>query len=885
MNELRQAFVEPLGFTPDRFQLESFDALDEGSHVIVAAPTGAGKTLIASYAVHRAVAAGLRVFYTTPIKALSNQKFNDLAKEYGQSRVGLLTGDNVINPDAPIIVMTTEVLRNMLYAGNPLDQLDAVVLDEVHYLQDSYRGPVWEEVIIHLPPEIQLVCLSATVSNAEQLRSWIETVRGTTRLIVETHRPVELENFYLVGERGSSQLTLMKTIVGGKGNAKGFRFDNDPKQAKRRGGGGRAQKGRPKQRARTPTRTETAQILNARKLLPAIYFIFSRQACDDAARSIVETGQSFTNTEERDEIRLLAAERSSALTEEDLRVLGYPRFLAALEAGVASHHAGMVPPLKELVEACFERGLVKLVFATETLALGINMPARTVVIEKLTKWTGEDHQFLTPAQFTQLTGRAGRRGIDEHGEAVVLWSPFVRFEQVAKLAKSREFTLVSAFRPTYNMAANLVRRHEAERARQLLNLSFAQYCVSAQVVTSEHQLDTLEARRHQLARRLEADFGSEESLRTALGTPGVTNADHGAIAHAMSMLTPGEVVRLEGDGTPDLAIVLSISVRKGGRVRAHVVDAEGATYDVLPVNLEVDPAVLGHISLPVPYLPNSATFINDASKRLAKSKLVRGSNGASDARVGAKTADDVPALARKGLRKIDRIDGEIVDLRRAIQADFDSLARQFDRVIELLESRGHMDGWELTATGERIARLYHESDLFIVEAMEAGIFDDLSPAELAAVVSMCVFESRGRDEGGTPYFPTTESRRRFGDLLALHHDLNKAERKQLLNQTRAPDAGFAGIVHAWALGHDLSDLAAERDLTPGDFVRTIKLLVDLLKQIGQLAPKAETARAARQAADMVFRDLVAVTTDFEGANDTEPDDTEPDEAESANGDS
>ena len=379
---LRQGFEARLGFQPDEFQGAAFDHLEAGDHVIVAAPTGSGKTLIASYAIELALHRGERVFYTTPIKALSNQKYHDLIAEFGADQVGLLTGDNAINAEAAVVVMTTEVLRNMLYAGKTLDRLASVVLDEVHYLQDAYRGPVWEEVIIHLPQTIQLVCLSATVSNASELEGWISTVRGPTSLVVETERPVDLENHYLIGERANSHVHVIKVAKGTRPNPNGYRYDLDPRtvgKSRHRGYKGR---GRQRKKWRTPTRPDVVELLDQRGLLPAIYFIFSRAGCDEAARSVVRTGLRVTSEADRERIATIIDERIGSLSDHDLTMLGYDDFRTGLLAGIAAHHAGMVPPFKEAVEACFVEGLVRVVFATETLALGINMPARTVVIEK-----------------------------------------------------------------------------------------------------------------------------------------------------------------------------------------------------------------------------------------------------------------------------------------------------------------------------------------------------------------------------------------------------------------------------------------------------------------------------------------------------------------------
>jgi superfamily II RNA helicase len=478
---LRRRFLASKGFPLDPFQTAALDALDAGSSVLVAAPTGSGKTVVAEYAVHLALAAGGRVAYTTPLKALSNQKYRDLGAAYGAGNVGLLTGDTAVNGDASVVVMTTEVLRNMIYADAPgLGALRFVVLDEVHYLEDRYRGGVWEEVILGAPASARLVCLSATVANAEELAAWISSVRGPTVPVIERRRPVELRDLFVVGERGAG-LLLLPTFVEGRPNPLGLSLDRQAARGApevRAGGAGRVHHGaRSGSRVRwyRPRRVEVVERLAEEDLLPAIYFVFSRAGCEEAARECVEAGVRLTSAPERRRIRQLVEHHVEGLSDDELSTLGYGRFLASLETGVAPHHAGMVPPFREAVESCFVEALVKVVFATETLALGVNMPARTVVVEQLSKFSGEGHEELTAADYTQLTGRAGRRGIDEVGYAAVLWSPFHRFADVARLAARDPEALRSSFRPTYNMAVNLVRRYDRERAYRLVRSSFAQY--------------------------------------------------------------------------------------------------------------------------------------------------------------------------------------------------------------------------------------------------------------------------------------------------------------------------------------------------------------------------------------------------------------------------
>ncbi len=496
---IREAFVAHYPFPLDRFQTESFDALDRGEHVVVAVPTGSGKTVVAEYGIAAARHDSKRAFYTAPVKALSNQKYRDLVAIHGENDVGLLTGDNSINGDAPIVVMTTEVLRNMIYGRSSLlHDLGLVVLDEVHFLQDSYRGPVWEEVMIHLPQHVRLVCLSATVSNVDELAEWITTVRGPTASIVERQRPVRLDNEYLVADRTNDRLRMLPVFVDGHLNRDAVQLDEAAVRGRPRRGEHQSRhrndKGSGRKVLAPPNRVETVELLERRRLLPAIFFIFSRAQCDAAAKACVDAGLDLVDAGERAAIRTIIDTRLGGIDDADLEVLGFRQFVAQLECGIAAHHAGMVPPMKEVVEACFVEGLVKVVFATETLAVGINMPARTVVIEKLTKFTGEHHERLTPGQYTQLTGRAGRRGIDDLGTAVVLWSPWVRFDEVAELAGSSSFHLRSAFRPTYNMAANLVRTYTNDEAHRLLNLSFAQYQADRDVVRLEARPRTATAR-------------------------------------------------------------------------------------------------------------------------------------------------------------------------------------------------------------------------------------------------------------------------------------------------------------------------------------------------------------------------------------------------------
>ena len=700
---VRRRLLERIDFELDDFQRRAFDAIDRDESVLVAAPTSSGKTLVAEYAIDLALASGAKAFYTTPIKALSNQKYGDFLRRLGADQVGLLTGDNAINGDAPVVVMTTEVLRNMIYAGSPaLDNLRYVILDEVHYLQDAYRGPVWEEVIIHASPSVRLVCLSATVSNAGELSEWISTVRGDTEAVVEDRRPVELHNLYMVGDKDSPELHLLPTLVDGRPNAEASRLDAESLRAPR-------QPGRVRQRRRyyTPGRVDVVEHLAGADLLPAIYFIFSRAACDDAARACVGAGLRLAGPDERQRIRDIVEDHTASLSDADLDVLGYDEWLNTLELGIAAHHAGMVPAFKEAVEACFAEGLIRVVFATETLALGINMPARTVVIEKLSKFTGERHEFLTPGEYTQLTGRAGRRGIDRMGYAVVLWSPFVPFDQVAALAASRSFRLTSAFRPTYNMAANLVYRYSAEQAHHLLNLSFAQYQADRSVVSIESRLE----KRRRLLDEAEAagscsrgDAAEYRNLVQAAADARRHTSPKGEIAFALSQVRPGSVLHVDTPRLHGRVAVLTYAQRRND-AKLRVITTKGKVQSLGIDDFHEVPQVLGQIELPVPFAPNNHNFQHRVARELQRARVKRRRRIESE-------RDNEAALAEAAVRRhpvhdcpdrdahvqaqarIERLRREIDDLKGSVRGRTESLARRFDRVLRVLEAWGHLDGWQ-----------------------------------------------------------------------------------------------------------------------------------------------------------------------------------------------
>lgn len=799
-----RSHLESLPFPADRFQVEAATAIDRGASVVVTAPTGAGKTVVAEAAISRALGEGERAFYTTPLKALSNQKFGDFRVSHGERAVGLLTGDNSINGNAPIVVMTTEVLRNMMYAGSPdLDDVGVVILDEVHYLQDPTRGGVWEEIIVHLDRRIPLVCLSATVANAEEFAGWVGDRRGDTALVVETERPVPLESTYLIRDRWEKGVLRLFPV---------FQGDRPNERVARTLRGSAASR-----RYASPRRYETCELLRRRRLLPAIFFIFSRSGCDSAASGVVSRGLRLTRAEEAAEIRSVADANTAHLRPEDLAVLGYERWLHALEAGVASHHAGLVPAMKETVEHLFANGLVRLVFATETLALGINMPARTVVLESLSKFTGESHELLQPGDYTQLTGRAGRRGIDEEGTAVILHSPYVPFDRAAGIAARGTHPLRSSFRPTYNMAVNLVARYDQERAEELLSASFAQYAEAR--------------RRAQLAASIAEDEAHLAGLRAGAAHPEVDiweivdsapRSRDRQLSEFATMTSPGDVLEwTEGGSTVRHAVV---SRGTGKRPRLLTISEAGEIRRIASDRLPDSVARVGRVELPKPFHPREASFrrrVADAIGAFEPSERVL----VLDSPVG-----DDPGLARhlEAARSARRIEARLEARRRQAAGLGPGLVREFRSLLGLLEGRGYVRGWSLTPKGERLRRVYNELDLVLAEALADRLFDGLDGPATAALASAFTYEPRRQETvGGWPREIAEPATRVEG----LWHEITAAERLAGLPETRPPDAGFASIAMRWVAGENLAELFEDEDSSVGDFVRNCRQLIDLLRQI------------------------------------------------------
>jgi len=871
-------FEGSYGFGFDPFQRDACDALLGGSSVLVAAPTGAGKTVVGEFAAWLALERGGKTFYTTPIKALSNQKYGDLLALHGPGKVGLLTGDNSVNSSAPIVVMTTEVLRNMIYQdSDALTDLRYVVLDEVHYLQDRYRGAVWEEILIHLPVDVQIISLSATISNAEEFAEWLQTLRGRTEVIIEEERPVDIRHWYFASDE-LLPMFVTRPDGGVMPNPRGRELERRRRErAQPHGRYGRRTR---QKRARIPLRTDVIERLRSEDMLPAIYFIFSRKGCDEAVRQCLRDNLRLTTAEERQRIVEYAELRVADLSPSELDVLGYDDWMEGLRRGVAAHHAGMIPPFKEAIEELFVRGLVKAVFATETLSLGINMPARTVVIESVMKFTGERHEQLTPGQYTQFSGRAGRRGLDELGHCVVLLQRFVGFDAISRLASTRTYPLVSSFQPSYNMAVNLVRNYDLDEAEHLVNSSFAQFQADRDVVRLERTRESSQAYLATYRERIQCERGdiheylgllqSRRSMEEATGRPGRSRGQR--VLDAIGRLRPGDVFVVPGGKRQGRYLVLEVAQKTAERRPRVLALSESRTLvRFAPSDLRDPPTARGQLPLPRGFHVRDARARRELARRLGEVTLkpppalddgvASGELTELDRSIERHPCHGCPELGRH-LHFADRaarLARELKGIDKRIRRRTGTLARRFELVLEILEGHDYVKEWSLTDKGAVLARVYNESDLLVVEALERGLFEGLSAPELASVCSTLIFETRGPEGPSNVDLPTKQAQQVFHTLMRLWRSVRREEEARGLDLTREPDPGFAERAYLWASGAQLDEVLAEDD-PAGDFVRSMKQLVDLMRQLEEVATDQQLRATIGEALDGVYRGVVAYSS-------------------------
>ena len=907
-----QRFAALYSFPLDDYQLAGCEALASGAGVLVAAPTGAGKTVVGEFAAWLALETGSRCFYTTPIKALSNQKYHDLVARHGVAQVGLLTGDSSVNGDAPVVVMTTEVLRNMIYAGSTgLNNLGHVVMDEVHYLADRFRGAVWEEVILGLAPQVQVTALSATVSNVEDFGDWLRTVRGSFEIVVSERRPVPLYQQVLVGKRlidlfegiaptarelpGSRAAKVNRELVK-VSRAEATRVRDDSRRPRGRSGRGKRPRGtgsfggdvHPRFAGQRTSRAETARVLERARLLPAICFIFSRAGCDAAVSQLLAAGVTLTSRDEAALLGEIADRHVAGLSMADLDALGYEDFRAALCSGVAAHHAGQLPAFKAIVEEGFATGACKLVFATETLALGINMPARTVMLEKLVKYNGEAVVDITPGEYTQLTGRAGRRGIDVEGYAVVLWQPGMDPRAVAGLASRRTYPLRSSFAPSYNMAVNLTAAMGRERAREVLNQSFAQFTIDKSVVTASRA--GRDRGREIAASRAEAechlgDFMEYAALREEISQlEGISAAARRArraddTAEAISKLMPGDVIWVPRQGW---CVVLAVGQKQSrdGVPWAQIIAADHTILRLRPHDLPGAPAPVARVRVPRRFSaqdrkarrellaslsaklesvdPETPTFDPTPTDEAQAARIAELRREMKRHPCHACEERELHAVAAARAIRLER---EAARLEAELTGRANSLAVQFDRVCGVLSDLGYLHGDELTGAGRMLRRIYNELDLVAAECIRRDVFADLDAPQLAAVLSSLLYESRPSRDQRPPRMPDAASEAAQSALRTVWREVGALERNHRRDRGREPDIGFAEAAWRWASGQELAKVLRISGLSAGDFVRWVRQVVDLAGQIATAAGLGDLRRTCREAVFAMRRGVV--DTDLE----------------------
>ena len=930
-------FADAYGFNFDDYQREACAHVEGGSGVLVAAPTGAGKTIVGEFAVFLALAEGRKCFYTTPIKALSNQKYADLVRRHGASQVGLLTGDSSINSEAPVVVMTTEVLRNMIYAGSStLTNLGYVVMDEVHYLADRFRGAVWEEVIIGLADSVQVVALSATVSNAEEFGDWLAEVRGEMAVVVSERRPVPLFQHVLVGRKLFDLFAdVAPTAQEAPSNRRSevnpallrvareeSRFTRDDSRSPRgRSGKGkrsvsygsgryggashgrnfegndRGGRGRDDKRPSTLHGTSRADMVGAldrSRLLPAIVFIFSRAGCDGAVRQLLGSNVELTDLDQQAQLAEIAERHVAGLSQADRKALGYETFFSALIRGIAAHHAGMLPAFKECVEEAFVKGLTKVVFATETLALGINMPARSVVLEKLVKFNGETHADITPGEYTQLTGRAGRRGIDIEGHAVVLWQPGQDPRAVAGLASRRTYPLHSSFAPTYNMAVNLIGAVGRDRARTLLEQSFAQYQsdksvvgIARQIAKNTEQIDErFAAASCELGDFVEFARMRDEISRIETEASRDRKADRrGEAIESLQGLTRGSLIRIPSGRSTGWAVVLDPGV-EGHRAapQPQVLTEDGSIRRLSVTDFPAPAVTAGRVKVPKQFhTKDKAARRNLAAALQSRLRTVQldpkqSRSGEMSPEARSRIADlrarlhshpcyscpDRETHARSAAVAL-RLEAENASAAQRMSSRTSTIAKQFDKITTVLASFGYLGGEnyeQITPAGRMLARIYAQLDLVAAECLRSGVFDELDPPQLAAVLSSLVYEARRTDGSRVhPRMPDRLSEEAVVEVRRVYREVSLAERDARLERGPDPDVGFARAAYGWASGRPLAQVLDDNDLTAGDFVRWVRQVIDFAGQIADAAGPSPVRETAHQVVRAMRRGVVAFEPD------------------------
>lgn len=859
--DLQQLFP----FTLDPFQHEAIVALNAGKSVVVCAPTGSGKTLIGEYAIWRALAQGRRVFYTTPLKALSNQKLRDFRNQFGVENVGLITGDVSVNRDAPILVMTTEIFRNMLYGtpigeiGTSLVNVEAVVLDECHYMNDRQRGTVWEESIIYCPPEVQLVALSATIANSQQLTDWINQVHGQCELIYSTYRPVPLEYYFCNTKGIFPLLNNNQTKINPRLAKTGKHGKTNPKNPKAR-----------LDASVVPSLPSVVNALKERDMLPAIYFIFSRRGCDKAVEDA--SSLSLVSPAEEEILRVRVQKFLSRFPE-----VGRMGQVDALKRGIASHHAGLLPTWKAFIEELFQEGLIKVVFATETLAAGINMPARTTVISSLSKRTDRGHRLLNPSEFLQISGRAGRRGMDPLGYVVTVQTPFEGAKEAAYLATSGADPLVSQFTPSYGMVLNLLQTHTLEQAKGLVERSFGQYLANLTLKPQQAEILQLRGMLGQIQAQI-ATYGDTETLNRQIASydkltqrlkeekrllktlqQQAHEVQAKEMATALDFAVNGTILSIKGKNVPVASPLLAVLVDKvpgsghfpyllclGQDNRWYV----ATVSDVVSIHGEVPRLrAVDQLTPPVdmPLKPGQCRSGSDLTARVVQQIPQPPSvEMAPEVQMQLERVTEVhSAIATHPIHQLRDRSALLKRTARAAEIELELSdrtaklerlqSRHWEEFLNLIyvlqEFKALTDELVPTVIGQAAAAIRGDNELWLGLALMSGAFDHLTPPLLASACAALVTEEP-RPDSWVNYetaSPVTE---------ALS-ELQRSIRRPLIQRQRRHDVPLPvwleyeliALLEQWALGIEWSELCENTSLDEGDVVRLLRRTLDFLSQL------------------------------------------------------
>lgn len=938
-NDTHLNLKELFPFELDDFQKQAIAALDAGKSVVVCAPTGSGKTLIGEYAIHRALTRQKRVFYTTPLKALSNQKFRDFSDRFGSQNVGLITGDVVIQANAAVVVMTTEIFRNMLYetpigqVGTSLEEVETVVLDECHYISDRGRGTVWEESIIYCPPTIALVALSASIGNPEELTDWIDRVHNygagegiprTCELVNSNFRPVPLK-FYFSKKNGlfpllnEKQTQINQRLLPRSKN----RHSTDKRQKRRY------------RKEDCPRIEEIIEQLQERDLLPAIYVIFSRRGCEQAVQelqnlTLVNPQETATlkynllaffladNLHLQEALLAFLAEFNPTLAAKVADFLQdkpdawselldfwqeYPEtqtrlfeFLAdrsriaridqiePLLGGIAVHHAGILPAWKELVERLFEAGLVKVVFATATLSAGINMPARTTVISSLSKRTDDGHQMLTPSEFLQIAGRAGRRGMDEVGYAIAIQTMFEGAKEAAYLAISEAEPLRSCFTPSYGMVLNLLQKHSLEEIKKLLARTFAEYLAQKKLAPRQQEIGEKTTELTQLEIELAAvdaqQFSSYQKLAERLKVETklakvlrkqAEDSQKQEFAAILPHINSGSLLFLKGKDLSASSPIPAILVQKiPGSGQAPYLICLGAnnrwyvirSSDVVGMDDLAIPASQVEALIPpanLSFKPGSVRKGDETSGAIAQ--LIKDGTSPTlpeapevieqERRVEAlQTQLDNHPLHRWGKpsallqrrQRQQQLRDEIHSLQTKYrELEFNRLYywQDFLNLIEVLKALNALEGLTPTPLGEAAAVIRGENELWLGLAFMSGNLDDLAPHQLAEAICALITENV-RDDHWTNYQRSPEVTEALSALQKNRKLLIKTQREYRVTMPVWLERDLVGLVEHWTLGIEWHDLCENTSLDEGDLVRLLRRTIDVLWQIPQVPGVSQT---------------------------------------------